>query len=1516
MGMFTAWCIFRIGRKNNLSIRDYLLKRVKYPSIARVVWILILTGIVFTGSAQQINFRNYNVEDGLIQSYVLCISQDQKGYLWFGTADGLSKFDGHGFTNYNKKDGLAHNYTISSMIDNEGRLWFGHKYGQITIYNPEEDLFEEAAFFKEKTARDIDELFQSADQTVWIGTRGDGIWRFDGDEVKHDLDGHMIWTINQDRSGRVWLGTSHGLYVFDDDSFIQVANLRGNNIFDILEDKMGNIWLATHRNGIYIIPQQVARTQNYHRIKNAMKNFNTDDGLANNQVFSMLEDSKGNIWLGTIGGGVSKYIPTQNGKNLDGIFKSYNTTNGLAYDLVYYIFEDKEKNIWFGTQNGGVSQLPLNIDRFELYTKNEGLIHYNIWAIMQDSNGDFWFKTDKGLSRAIKSPITGKFIKYYHYLTDNELYYHEASALIEARDRTVWVGTAIGACYMSLDDSVFHCLDTDDGLLANDVKSICEDDKGNLLFATYKGISVYNLKTKRISGLTIENGLNSNSVNVLFKDNSGNIWIGTENGGISRYDGKQIVSRHKEDSLFYEVQSITQDNKGYIWFTTQGGGIYQYEPNTLKMVNNYRSPDGLSSDNPYSLICDNNNILFIGTSSGIDKLDPRTGIFKHYGLQEGYLGIENNKNAIHKDNEGNLWFGTVRGVIKYIPSKDIMNMNPPFTYIKNIRVDYNVAPFPENNEFSPNVKFITFDFVALSFTNPEKIRYQWKLLGYKKEWSPPTEQNFVTYSNLPTGQSYIFQVRACNNDGVWNKEPAAYSFYITTPFYKTEWFVLLCILFGIGLIYIYIRLRTISLVKERKLLAKVVSERTQQVKKEKEKVEDVNRELKQEKEKVEEVNRELKNEKEKVEEVNHELEKLSIVASETDNGVMIADAQGIIEWCNEGMTKMTGYTLDDLKQLHGKTLIETSVNAEMANIIQESITKRSSVVYESNNITKDNKEIWVSSTLTPIFDDTGELSKMVVIETDITERKLVMEELRKAKERAENSEKIKEQFLANMSHEIRTPMNGIIGMLTLLEKTELDKKQNKYLDTINTSAENLLVIINDILDFSKIEAGKITFEAVEFKLSNLIENVVRIVEIKANEKNLQVKTNIDEKLPPVIIGDSVRLNQILINLLDNAVKFTEKGHVTIKASLLKENKSEVVINFEIIDTGIGIPEDKLSLIFQSFTQASSDTTRKYGGTGLGLTIVKQLVELQEGAISATSKPGQGTTFKVTLKFKKSTKTELDFDDAISQEEIVGSFGKLRVLIVDDSDLNQQVAYNLLKEWNDELEIDLADNGKIAIHKLKTNTYDLILMDIQMPKMDGYETTRFIRNKLKPPFSEIPILAMTAHAIEGEADKCFEAGMNDYISKPIVANNLYTKVFQLIKQFDVKPVKPSKPKPVVTQVDMGDSVVDLDRLRDLTDGNIEMMQTYISIFLKNIPNDVETMLELLNSKDWDQLKVIAHKIKGNASYMGIKKLGDIIPIIETNCVEGTDLDEIPPLVKQVAQICNKAIKELESLKETL
>ncbi|MDP1726047.1 MAG: chemotaxis protein CheB [Bacteroidota bacterium] len=532
------------------------------------------------------------------------------------------------------------------------------------------------------------------------------------------------------------------------------------------------------------------------------------------------------------------------------------------------------------------------------------------------------------------------------------------------------------------------------------------------------------------------------------------------------------------------------------------------------------------------------------------------------------------------------------------------------------------------------------------------------------------------------------------------------------------------------------------------------------------------------------------------------------------------------------------------------------------------------------------------------------------IEKQLLDSKILAEvaqqKAEEALKKAEEAVKAKQQFLSNMSHEIRTPMNGIIGFTKVLLKTDLSLKQKEYLRAIKLSGDALIVLINDILDLAKVDAGKMTFEQKPFNLILSTSSTLHLFEAKIHEKNLKLVIDYDKRIPEILVGDSVRLRQILLNLLSNAVKFTSKGEIAISVRQLAADNKKVTIEFTLSDTGIGISKNKIDKIFENFQQASNDTSRLYGGTGLGLAIFKQLVELQGGSIHVKSKLDVGSTFSFKLDFKK---TKSDAEPEVEIAELDTEINNIKVLVVEDIPLNQLLMKTLLEDFG--FERDIAPNGKVAIEKLQVKNYDIVLMDLQMPEMNGFEATNYIRNTMK---SKIPIIAVSADVTTVDLAKCKAVGMNDYISKPIDERQLYNKIVGLVLKPGLLKVKNTKLKRNGEAKKL--QYVDLDILNRRTKSNPKLMMEMIQLYLNQTPPIISAINKSLKENDWNLLKSAVHKIMPSFSIMGIQGSSDLISKkilgfkFKNTVPVQSEIQELNKLATQLETVCKNAMKELK------
>ncbi len=618
------------------------------------------------------------------------------------------------------------------------------------------------------------------------------------------------------------------------------------------------------------------------------------------------------------------------------------------------------------------------------------------------------------------------------------------------------------------------------------------------------------------------------------------------------------------------------------------------------------------------------------------------------------------------------------------------------------------------------------------------------------------------------------------------------------------------------------------------------------------------------------------------------------VINSANDGIIITKADlrspgPEIVYVNEAICRITGYVKEEIIGRSPALFQGEDTDRKTLNAMRESLSRGEPFTGELLNYTKDHTPYWLEINVVPITDAAGEITHFAAIERDITARKkadtelfLTLVQLKRANlkaeavtrdledslQRAEEATRAKSNFLANMSHELRTPMNGVLGMAQLLADTPMDAEQRELIQIINDSADNLLVLLNDILDFSKIEAGALTLEHTPFTLRGTIASATKLLQAQAEKKNIGLHVEYDALLPAYIWGDSSRLRQVVINLLGNAIKFTQQGHVALR--LTAHADQEFMI--QVIDTGPGIELDKQKTIFEKFTQGDASVTRKYGGTGLGLAITQQLVTLMGGTIGLESVPGKGSTFWVKLPLQPadaegaSLLEEVRAIPATTHERV--PVAQARILLVEDYPINQVFAEKLLQKFG-VCHIDHAENGDVAVMLSQVHRYDMIFMDCQMPEMDGYEATMRIRQLEKTLGYHTPIVAMTANAMVGDREKCLKSGMDDYLSKPLRAHHLH---HILEMWFELKIAAPVLANPQCTvTVAADDMPVDLEQLRLFTDGDPEEESALFTLFYDQAQSVIQLLQDHVNDHDDDAWKAATHRLKGAAANLGANRL---------------------------------------------
>jgi two-component system, sensor histidine kinase len=628
-------------------------------------------------------------------------------------------------------------------------------------------------------------------------------------------------------------------------------------------------------------------------------------------------------------------------------------------------------------------------------------------------------------------------------------------------------------------------------------------------------------------------------------------------------------------------------------------------------------------------------------------------------------------------------------------------------------------------------------------------------------------------------------------------------------------------------------------------------------------------------------------------------EKYRNIIANMNLGLIEVDLNENIQFANQSFSDLSGYSISELMGMNSENILPKA--SELSNAKKIEIQNNSQAdAYELKITTKLGTQKWCLVSGAPKYNDKGEWVGSIGIHLDISAQKKLEKDLIEAREMAEHSAQAKEIFLANMSHEVRTPMNAILGMSKQLQKTTLTEKQNSLLNIINSASENLLVVINDILDLSKIEAGKLTIENIGFNLHEVVSRAMQVISHRAEEKGLRLMVDFDTNISTTLIGDPYRTNQILLNLLSNAVKFTARGYVKIECQLSKtySTKNQTIL-ISVIDSGIGMDEEFQTQLFQKFVQEDKSVARKYGGTGLGMSICKQLIELMGGKINVKSKKDIGTTIEVELMFELGSQADVPVvNPIVANHEILRN---KNILLVEDNEMNRLVACEALSHYG--LHITEAINGLEAVELIKNKKFDIILMDVQMPVMNGFEATEMIRKVFK---NDTPIIALTANALKGESVKCLAAGMDDYISKPFEEDDLVNMMATWILKKNNQLLK-NETSP---NASLNPPIYNLTHLERISRGNQEFIIKMKQLFIAQIPSSMNEIRLAFDDKNFPLLKKTAHKIKPIVQNLGINDLVNDLSEIESLAHEDADNSELSLIIERASFVLNQAVEQMK------
>ncbi len=1202
-----------------------------------------------------IRFERLSPKQGLSHNTVFSVVQDKQGFIWFGTQDGLNKYDGYTIITYehdpDDPNSLSSSNAGNLFVDQNGIIWVGTWGGGLNRFDP---LTEQATHYKNDpddpgslSSDRIQSIYEDRSGTLWVGTAGGGLDKFDPNtqtfahyknnpDDPNSLSNDRIWRVVEDEeSGVLWVGTNEGLNKFNPQTE-QVTrylhnpgnpnSLSHNQVRTLYLDRNGILWIGTLVGLNRFDPQ----TETF---KTFLLNPTDPDSFVN-IVNAILEDEDGNLWIGTIGGGLNRF--DQDTKTFTQFVNDPKDPFSLAFNDVRAIYQDNSGMLWVGTRGGGVNKFVPNSEHFAYFTQdldNPATVGLNdVRTVYEDRSGILWIGTRAGGLKRY-DPVSRQFTSFEHNPEDP---------------------TSIG------NNSVF---------------AIYEDPQGIFWLGTDLGLNRFDPRTDTFTRYEFDpenpNGISDNNLYAIQPDPSGVFWLGTYGGGLNRFDPATeefTVFRHDEDAINglsdNNVYPVYQDAAGIVWIGTLGGGLNRFDPQTGQFTHYQHNPDdphSLSSDYVYSIYVDSSATYWLGTSNGLNRFDPQTGQFTHFvpkneanrGITFGILSDENNnlwvstskgllkfnpataqftqfdesnglanivytERSFFKGRDSEMYFGGINGLIGFDPNQIKESRQPPPVVLTDFKL-FNQSvdlekPISQIDEIPLTYEddILSFEFAALDYANPAKNQYEYKLEGFDDDWVEAGTRRFASYTNLDPG-NYTFRVRASNSAGTLNEEGTSINISIPPPPWQTWWAYTLYFLAGAAIVLGYVRYRT--------------------------------------------------------------------------------QAQA-----------------------------------------QELARQREALAQEQ----------------------------------------MLNEQLRQI-------DRLKDEFLANTSHELRTPLNGIIGLAESLidgATGDLSAETNDNLAMIALSGRRLTNLVNDVLDFSKLKHKTLHLDRRPVDMQGLTDVVLMLSKPLGGKKALKLINHIKADTPSVG-ADENRVQQIMYNLVGNAIKFTHEGTVEVSAQVQGEN-----LAITVADTGIGIAEDQFEHIFISFEQIDGSIDREYGGTGLGLAVTKQLVELHGGRIWVESTVGQGSRFSFTLPLSSSSdRTEtlepLPLEIKIERPtyeapmlNVQSINGDFKILIVDDEPVNLQVLTNQLTLQD--YSVIPAMNGPEALEMIESGLMpDLVLLDVMMPGMSGYEVSKKLRKKYS--LFELPILILTAKNQTDDLVIGFESGANDYLTKPVGQGALLARV---------------------------------------------------------------------------------------------------------------------------------------------